>query len=211
VIKGRTFNAQDLSSSQAVAVVDDEFVHRFWPTGDPIGKRITFQNLTDSSIRWIQVVGVVAHTKHEALDANARIQLYLPYMQNAGPIVTVGVRTTVAPAQLSGALRAAVQSYDKSNRSRGSARWTRCCQPQRDSAVINAAHWRLCHSRAHARVHRHLRRDVVLRHAAHQRTGYRMALGAARTNVLGLVVWQGMELALIGVLWACSAASGSRD
>ena len=73
-----------------VAVIDEEFVRRYWPNEDPIGKRITFgppPGATDTSAReWIEVVGVVGHTKHEGLDAENRLQLYLPYRQQADAV-----------------------------------------------------------------------------------------------------------------------------
>ena len=56
--------------------------------------------MTDTSSReWIEVVGVVGHTKHEGLDAENRVQLYLPYRQRAMPFLAVAVRTAGDPAQ----------------------------------------------------------------------------------------------------------------
>ena len=58
-------------------------VKRYWPKDDPIGKRITFNNLTDSTIQWIEVVGVVGHTMHEGWMRPPRVQLYFPLSQIA--------------------------------------------------------------------------------------------------------------------------------
>ena len=85
VRRGRPLTPEDRAGGRRVAVIDEEFVRRYWPKEDPIGKRITFgppAGAADTSAReWIEIVGVVGHTKHEGLDADARLQLYLPYAQ----------------------------------------------------------------------------------------------------------------------------------
>ena len=114
--RGRTLAEQDRATAPRVAVVDEELVRRYWPNGDPIGKRITFgppPGVTDTSAReWIEVVGVVGHTKHEGLDAENRVQVYLPYAQQGMPFLAVAVRTAGDPVQYVSAARRAVQSVD---------------------------------------------------------------------------------------------------
>ena len=82
---------------------------------DPLGKRFTFgppPGATDTTAReWIEVVGVVGHTKHEGLDAEDRLQLYLPYRQRPLPFLTVAVRTA-AIRIYANPVRRAVQSVD---------------------------------------------------------------------------------------------------
>jgi hypothetical protein len=95
-----------------VCIVDEELVHRYWPHTDPTAKRITFNNLTDSSIQWIQVVGVVGHLAHEGLDAQKRVQVYFPLAQNGLPFLGYVVRTTGDPMAALPSVRAAVRSVD---------------------------------------------------------------------------------------------------
>ena len=58
---------------------------RFWPSTDPIGKRITFDDGRKADAQWITVVGVVDHTAHEGLDAEHRVQLYFPTRRGREP------------------------------------------------------------------------------------------------------------------------------
>ena len=66
-------------------MIDEQFVKKYFPNIDPIGKRITFgarRGSTDST--WITIVGVVGHAAHEGLDAEPRIQYYFPASQSGG-------------------------------------------------------------------------------------------------------------------------------
>ena len=102
-----------------MCVVDDEFVKRFYPPGtDPIGHRIWFGSSTPTdSTKYITIVGVVGHTKHEGLDADARVQVYFPFSSylrgGGGSFLSFAVRTTGDPLAAAGAVRAAVQSIDR--------------------------------------------------------------------------------------------------
>ena len=61
---------------------------------------------------WVEVVGVVGHTAHEGLDADPRLQLYLPYRQAPQPFMAVAVRTTGSPERYVNLVRGAVRSVD---------------------------------------------------------------------------------------------------
>jgi putative ABC transport system permease protein len=200
LVKGRAFDATDIPGGVRTAVVDEEFVQRYWPKDDPIGKRITFNNFTDTSITWINVVGVVRHTKHEALDAAARIQLYLPYAQSSGRGATVIVRTAGDPLAMTSAVRTAVQQIDRD---------MPLARVQTMEAMINSstAQQRLITAflfsfsivallLASIGIYGVMSYSVAQRS---QELGIRMALGAERSKVLSLVLWQGMTHAILGV------------
>jgi putative ABC transport system permease protein len=70
VIRGRLLTEQDRDGAPMVAVIDEEFVRRYWPRENPIGKRFTFSPRRAADLRGGSVVGVVSHTKHEGLDAS---------------------------------------------------------------------------------------------------------------------------------------------
>jgi putative ABC transport system permease protein len=200
LLKGRTFDATDIAGGVRTAIVDEEFVKRFWPGDDPVGKRITFNNLTDTNITWINIVGVVAHTKHESLDAPSRIQVYFPYSQSSGRQATVIVRTSGDPVAMTAPVRAAVQETDKD---------IPLARVQTMEAMINnsTAQRRLYTVflfafSVVAMVLASVGIYGVMSYSVSQRSqelGIRMALGAARNKVLSLVLWQGMALAILGV------------
>jgi len=112
LVTGRFFDRTDGPESQPVAAVDEEMAKRFWPDENPIGKRITFDNPSDSDARWATVIGVVGHTMHAGLDDDLRIQLYFSSRQWGGFTTMIVVRTETEPAAMVSALRRTVFSID---------------------------------------------------------------------------------------------------
>ncbi len=112
LLKGRQFTQQDDDKSPAVAIVDEETVRQYWPDQDPIGKRITYDEPTDSVVRWIHVVGEVRHTMHEGLDAEKRVQIYIPMQQDPNAVMTFAVRTSGDPVGAVPGIRAALKEVD---------------------------------------------------------------------------------------------------
>ncbi len=200
VLTGRTFDARDILGAPSVVVVDDEFARRFWPGANAVGKRITFNRLTDTAITWIEIIGVVAHTKHEALDADARVQYYFPYAQRTQRRMSIAVRTAVAPLSLTPALRQAVQSIDKDQPlARVQAMESMIGDsvgPRRLKMVLIEVFAAVALVLASLGIYGVISYTVALRT---QEMGIRMALGASQRTVLELVLEQGMTLVLIGV------------
>ena len=200
LLKGRTFTAQDREGAPLVAVVDEELAQRYWKNVEPVGKRITFSGETDSVQTWIEVVGVVGHTKHEGLDADARIQLYLPYPQAGTGFMSIAVRTAGDPLQVVNSVRAAVHSVDRdlpiSNINTMDKLLEQSVGQRRLSMLLLMLFAAIALTLASIGIYGVMSYSVTQR--SHE-LGVRMALGAARSNVLALVVRQGMTLALIGV------------
>jgi putative ABC transport system permease protein len=189
--------------------VDEELVHRYWPHTDPIGKRITFNMLTDSSIKWIQVVGVVGHLAHEGLDAQKRVQVYFPLAQNGLPFLGYVVRTAGDPMAALSSVRAAVRSVD----------------PELPLANVNTMEQLIDSSTGQRRFAMLLLIGFsllamtlasiglygVMSYTVSQRSrelGVRLALGAGSREVLGLVLAQGLRLAFAGVVIGLVTAFG---
>ena len=108
---GRDFNHQDSTGAPAVAIVNEEFVRRYFGKEDPIGRRIKLGRFTSPN-NWITIVGVVGDVRHWGLDSRLRPYLYRPYSQAAWPGMSVVVRTASNPAVLSEAVRQALSRLE---------------------------------------------------------------------------------------------------
>jgi len=211
LLQGRTFEAADREGARQVAVVDEELARRFFAGQDPVGKRIAFSDEpTPKPDEWIDIVGVVGHTKHEGLDAKNRVQIYLPFGQvpmvrgNRGVQLTVAVRTTRDPLSAVGDVRAAVRSVDPDV---PLARIRTMEQLVSDSTGLRRLSlFLLALFAALALGLASIGIYGVMSYNVAQRTremGIRIALGAELSSVLRLVIGQEMALAGAGiVIWA---------
>ena len=204
LVKGRYFNEQDGTTGNQVVVVDAEMVRRYWPDADPIGKRVTFNDpQRDSVVNWMTVIGVVGHTKHEGLDAEDRVQLYHPYRRGggfAGGQMTFAVRTAGDPNATLSAVRSAIYSVDRdvplANTSTMETNIGNSMGQRRFAMLLLGLFAAMAAVLASIGIYGVMSYSVTQR--AHE-IGIRMALGAARRNVLSMVMGQGLLLVGIGV------------
>jgi putative ABC transport system permease protein len=122
LVRGRDFTDRDALGAPGVVIVNEWMARRHWPGEDPIGRRITFDDL-DKNPQWITVVGVARDAARSDWAAPPEEEMYLPLLQSKGYLespaphytyVTVVARTRSEPAALVPALREAVRSADRS-------------------------------------------------------------------------------------------------
>jgi predicted permease len=107
--RGRDFSPADVATSQQVAIVNEQFVKKFFPGEDPIGKQIDF--LWDT--KGLQtIVGVVADVREGALNAPISPSVYVPITQRPDSYMYLTVRSTIDELSIVPALRKALHELD---------------------------------------------------------------------------------------------------
>ena len=193
LIAGRVFNDADLAQDAApVIIIDNKFARRFWPKGDAIGK-----HLWNDPAKKATIVGVVGTVKQYGLDVDGRIVVYRP-SANAGYQVA---RTTGDPGVVARAMVKKIHEMDptltvfdvQTMADRMSASMAR----QRFATTMLGVFAAFALILAIVGVY------GVMSHLVAQGShdiGVRMALGADRGGILLMVLRQGMEMAIIGVV-----------
>jgi putative ABC transport system permease protein len=210
--RGRLFGPQDTPTAPARVIVNQALVQRFFPSEDPIGKRVTFDNPQATGARWLTIVGVVADTRRGGLNRPPWAELYYPLTQAADPRMTLLVRTAGDPLTVARAVQAQVWAVD----------------PAQPVASVRTVEQLLARSEANRRfttmmlivfaIVALLLAAIgiygVIAYSTAQRTreiGVRIALGATRADVLRLVLWDGVRIGALGIiLGVAAAAAGSR-
>jgi putative ABC transport system permease protein len=213
VTAGRAFSDADTATSQPVAMVNEEFVRRYWPGQSAVGKRVK-QGRIESEDPWKIVVGVYADLKHLGPQAETRPEVMFPYAQTHEYWVTrfmrglsVVVRTTGDPMSLLPGARSAVRSVDPSVPLVEPQRMTRLvansvAQPRfRSTLLVSFAV--LAVLLAVVGIYGVVGFNVGQR--SHE-ISVRMALGAQRSSVVGLIVRQESVPVVIGVIVGVAGA-----
>ncbi len=214
--RGRFFTPQDNENSSHVVVVDDSFAKQYFGDRDPIGQHIFLTNKGGRA----EIVGVVAHVKQWGLDTDDKeklhAQLYFPYMQlpdeamalswnGTGVMVRFDPKTPAIAESIRAAIKRISSEHVMSSTQTMDEIISESLATQQVLLILLGTFALLALGLASSGIY------GVISYVVQQRTqeiGVRVALGAKRSDVLQLVLSEGMKMAGIGVVIGLATAFG---
>jgi predicted permease len=207
VLSGRDVTADDRANSPPVVMINDVFARQYFPDEDPLGKRITFDRVPDSTSTWNTIVGVVKSQNQSKLSIDPKLEVFEPIAQSATNGMAMVLRTGGNPAALGPAVRRAVSELDNSL----AIEWMR---PMTAVRAESLARERFLTTLLLLFASVGVALAVVgvygvMAQMAKRRVremGIRLALGAQSNDVRWLVVRNGLRLAVVGIVIGVTGA-----
>jgi predicted permease len=205
VMQGRGIENEDRVGSPGVVVVNRTLARQAWPEGDALGKRILLGGGSSDSV-WRTVVGIVGDVRHRGLDHDFQPEMYLPHAQfpagsgTALRSLHIVLRSERDPVLLATAVRSAVAGLDPDipltevqTMEEALGAWA---AERRLTMLLVSGFAAVALALGAVGIY------GVIAYLVAQRTreiGIRMAMGAVPREILGMVLRQGVGLAILGI------------
>jgi predicted permease len=211
LVRGRLITGADREDAPLVAVINETMAERYWPGQDAVGQRF---HMGTADQPWMTVVGVLGRTHHNSFTESARAEMYLPHAQlpltirGAPRAMALVIRTDVEPLSIAPALRATIRDLDPSlpvSEIRSLEQIVSdSLSESRFAAVLLGVFAGIALILAMVGVYGTISLLVTERVPE---IGLRVALGATRWSILGMVLRQGLALAAIGIAIGLAGAA----
>jgi predicted permease len=211
---GRMLSEWDREGAPHVVVINESMARQFFPDREAIGERIQLGTVPDPAEPMMEIVGIVGDMK-QSFEAGAEAEMFVPYAQHPVGIlegmyrnVALVLRTAGEPEQVVASLRTALRDIDPAQplvnvRTMRGAMANTVAQPRFHMTLL-LIFGSLAVALAAVGVY------GVMAYNVSQRTaeiGVRIAVGASPRQVVAMVVWQGVQLALLGTALGLIAAA----
>lgn len=212
LLRGRMFDERDTPDTPRVVLIDETAAKLYWPNTDPIGKRLTYSDLTAKEIRWREIVGVVGAIRHGGLAEDPVPHVYIDAMQSPETEMTFLIRSTLPASALVPSIRAAVKAADPTVpvdqiRTLDETVAASLAQPRFGESLLSVFAL-VALFLTSVGIYGLLAYVVAERR---RELAVRMALGATSSTMLRFVVTSGMRLAAIGVILGAFGALAARN